>query len=152
MNNLSLIGRLTKDPELRYTNSGIAVCRFTLAVDKVLSKDKKMEAENKGQPTADFIGITAFGKTAELVSSYITKGQQLAVTGRIRTNSYDDKDGKRVFRTDVIADRVYFISNSNGNSNNNNNNNGANKEETPNYDDFGLGGDAFPLTDDDIPF
>ena len=153
MNNLSLIGRLTKDPELRYTNSGIAVCRFTLAVDKVLSKDKKMEAENKGQPTADFIGITAFGKTGELVSSYITKGQQLAVTGRIRTSSYDDKDGKRVFRTDVIADRVYFISNSNGNnSNNDNNNNGVNKEETPNYDDFGLGGDAFPLPDDDIPF
>ena len=152
MNNLDLIGRLTKDPDLRYTQSGMAVCRFTLAVDRGLSKDKKMEAENKGQSTADFIGVTAFGKTAELVSSYITKGQQLAITGRIQTSSYDDKDGKRVFRTDVIADRVYFISNSNGNSNNNNNNNGANKEETPNYDDFGLGGDAFPLQDDDIPF
>ena len=149
MNNLDLIGRLTKDPDLRFTTSGIAVCRFTLAVDRGLSKDKKMEAENKGQPTADFIGVTAFGKTAELVSSYITKGQQLAVTGRIQTSSYKGQDGKMAYRTDVIADRVYFISNSNGN---NKNNNGAKKEETPNYDDFGLGGDAFPLPDDDIPF
>lgn len=140
MNNLSLIGRLTKDPELRYTNSGMAVCRFTLAVDRGLSKDKKIEAENKGQPTADFIGITAFGKTGELVSSYMSKGQQLGITGRIQTSSYKGQDGKTVYRTDVIADRVYFISNGNGN----------NKKENAQVDDFGLGEDAIPL--DDIPF
>ncbi len=137
----SLIGRLTKDPELRYTQSGMAVCRFTLAVDRGLSKDKKMEAENKGQPTADFIGITAFGKTGELVSSYMSKGQQLGITGRIQTSSYKGQDGKTVYRTDVIADRVYFISNGNGNKN---------KTEQSQVDDFGLGEDAIPL--DDIPF
>lgn len=141
MNNLSLIGRLTKDPELRYTNSGMAVCRFTLAVDRGLSKDKKMEAENKGQPTADFIPITSFSKTAELVSSYMSKGQQLGITGRIQTSSYKGQDGKTVYRTDVIADRVYFISNGNGNKN---------KTEQSQVDDFGLGEDAIPL--DDIPF
>ena len=141
MNITSLIGRLTKDPELRYTNSGMAVCRFTLAVDRGLSKDKKMEAEQKGQPTADFIGITAFGKTGELVSSYMSKGQQLGITGRIQTSSYKGQDGKTVYRTDVIADRVYFISNGNGNKN---------KTEQSQVDDFGLGEDAIPL--DDIPF
>lgn len=141
MNILSLIGRLTKDPELRYTQSGMAVCRFTLAVDRGLSKDKKMEAENKGQPTADFIPVTAFGKTGELVSSYMTKGQQLGITGRIQTSSYKGQDGKTVYRTDVIADRVYFISNGNGNKN---------KTEQSQVDDFGLGEDAIPL--DDIPF
>lgn len=141
MNNLNILGRLTKDPELRYTQSRMAVCRFTLAVDRGLSKDKKLEAENKGQPTADFIGITAFGKTGELVSSYMSKGQQLAITGRIQTSSYDGQDGNRIYRTDVIADRVYFISNGNGNKN---------KTEQSQVDDFGLGEDAIPL--DDIPF
>ncbi|WP_055078406.1 single-stranded DNA-binding protein [Lagierella massiliensis] len=175
MNSVNLIGRLTRDPELRYAaGSGMAICRFTLAVDRGMSKDKKMEAEQKGQPTADFIGITAFGKTAELVSTYMTKGRELAVSGRIQTSSFDGQDGKRVYRTDVIADRIYFIGgsgqrNNQGNSNysqgNSNYNQGnQNFNQGNNYnkdigfsqdfpeDDFGLGGDAFPLNDDDIPF
>lgn len=151
MNNLDLIGRLTKDPELRYTNSGMAVCRFTLAVDRGLSKDKKADAERNNQPTADFIPIIAFGKTAELITNYITKGQQLGVTGRIQTSSYDNQDGNRIFRTDVIADRIHFIASGGNNKKQNNSNYNQKNQQYP-EEDFGLGGDAYPLQDDDIPF
>lgn len=152
MNSVNLIGRLTKEPELRYSQSGMAICRFTLAVDRGLAKDKKAEAENKGQPTADFIPVTAFGKTGELISTYVSKGQQLAVTGRIQTSSFDGQDGKRVFRTDVIADRIYFISGGNNGNSKQNTNNYQSDRNSQALDDYGLGGDAFPLTDDDIPF
>lgn len=152
MNNLDLIGRLTKEPELRYSQSGMAICRFTLAVDRGLAKDKKAEAERNNQPTADFIPVTAFGKTGELISTYVSKGQQLAVTGRIQTSSYDGQDGKRVFRTDVIADRIYFISGGNNGNSKQNTNNYQSDRNSQSLDDYGLGGDAFPLEDDDIPF
>ena len=151
MNSVNLIGRLTKDPETRHTQSGMAVCRFTLAIDRGLSKDKKADAESKGQPTADFISIIAFGKTAELITNYITKGQQLGITGRIQTSSYDNQDGNRVFRTDVIADRIHFIASGGNNKKQNNSNYNQKSKQYP-EEDFGLGGDAFPLQDDDIPF
>ena len=98
MNNVVLIGRLTKDPETRYSGE-TAVTTFTLAVDRPMSKDK----------TADFIRIVTFGKTAELCEKYLAKGRQVAIQGRIQTGSYEDKDGKRVYTTDVIADRVQFL-------------------------------------------
>ena len=98
MNNVVLIGRLTKDPETRYSGE-TAVTTFTLAVDRPMSKDK----------TADFIRIVTFGKTAELCEKYLAKGRQIAIQGRINTGSYEDKDGKRVYTTDVIADRVQFL-------------------------------------------
>ncbi|QQK08011.1 single-stranded DNA-binding protein [Miniphocaeibacter halophilus] len=161
MNNVILIGRLTRDPELRYTaGTGVAMCRFTLAVDRGLSRDKKMEMEQKGQPTADFIGCIAWGKTAELVANYLSKGRQVAIQGRIQTSSYDGQDGNRVYRTDVVAERVEFIG-SNPSSgqgmntgfnqvNNYNQNAGFNQDVSD--DNFGLGDDAFPLNDEDIPF
>ena len=110
INNCVLIGRLTKDPELRYLPNGnnTAVANFTLAVDRNLSKDKKEEAVRKGQPTADFINITAWGKTAELVNNYLNKGSQVAVQGRIQTGRYE-KDGQMIYTTDVIAERVEFL-------------------------------------------
>lgn len=98
MNNVVLIGRLTKDPETRYSGE-MAVTTFTLAVDRPMSKDK----------TADFIRIVTFGKTSELCEKYLAKGRQVAIQGRIQTGSYEDKDGKRVYTTDVIADRVQFL-------------------------------------------
>lgn len=162
MNNVVLIGRLTRDPELRYTSgTGYAMCRFTLAIDRGLSREKRMEMEQKGQPTADFISITSWGKTAELAANYLSKGRQVAVQGRIQTSSYEGQDGKRIYRTDVVAERVEFIggntSNSpaSGNSNFNqvgnfNQNLGFNQDL--NDDNFGLGDDAFPLNDEDIPF
>ena len=110
MNNVILIGRLTKDPELRYTNNqNLPVTTFTLAVDKGLSKDKKQEMEAKGQPTADFPMVVAFGKTAENVANYLAKGLLVAVRGRIQTRSYDDAQGQRRYVTEVLADNVEFI-------------------------------------------
>ena len=84
MNNVVLIGRLTKDAELKYLDTGTALVRFTLAVDKELSKDKRKEFETAGKPTADFINIIAWGKTAEAVAVYTSKGLKLAVQGRDR--------------------------------------------------------------------
>lgn len=100
MNNVQLIGRLTKDPEIRYTQSQTAVVSFTLAVDRRFKKD--------GEQTADFISCKAWNKTAEFVSKYFTKGKRMAVSGRIETGSYEGKNG-RVYTTEVIADNVEFV-------------------------------------------
>ena len=109
MNKVFLIGRLTKDPDLRYTQSGQAVVSFSLAVDRGLSKQKKQEMESMNRPTADFPRITVWGVQAENVSRYLKKGNQCAIDGKIQTGSYQDKDGKTVYTTDVVADRVEFL-------------------------------------------
>lgn len=109
MNKVFLIGRLTKDPELRYTQTGQAVVSFTLAVDKRLSRQKKQEMESQNRPTADFPRITVWGMQAENVSKYLRKGSQCAIDGRLETGSYQDKDGKMVYTTDVVADNVEFL-------------------------------------------
>ena len=107
MNNVVLIGRLTKDPELAYggQNSDIAVCRFTLAVDRP-TQDK----------AADFIRIVVFRKQAENAKQYLAKGRQCAVEGRIQTGSYKDREGKTVYTTDVVANRVEFLTKPNSGS------------------------------------
>ena len=141
MNNVVLIGRLTKDPELRYIpNSGAAVSTFTLAVDKQLSREKKQEMESRNQPTADFIRIVAWGKMAENCATYLAKGRLVAIQGRIQTGSYDDKDGKRVYTTDVVANNVEFLE-------------WGNKESKNSNNDSWDGMDGFyPTSNDDIPF
>ena len=100
MNKVVLMGRLTKEPEMRATQSNTAVCSFSLAVNRRFKQE--------GQPDADFINIVAWAKTAEFVGKYFTKGQQVGVIGRIQTRNYDDKDGKKVFITEVVAEEVYF--------------------------------------------
>lgn len=100
MNCVQLIGRLTRDPETRYSGE-TAVCHFTLAVNRQRSRD--------GEQQADFIRIVAFGKQAETVERYLSKGRQVAVNGRIQTGSYKDKDGRTVYTTDVIANNVEFL-------------------------------------------
>ena len=99
MNSCQIIGRLTKDPETRYTSSQMAVTRFTLAVNR--------QGKDKG---ADFIPIVVFGSTAEVCEKYLAKGKQVGVEGRIQTGSYEKQDGTKVYTTDVIANRVHFIS------------------------------------------
>lgn len=99
MNNVILIGRLVKDPELSYTQSQTAMCKFTIAVDR----------QSKEEKTADFIRIVVWGKQAENCDRYLYKGKQVAVNGRIQTGSYKDKDGKTVYTTDVIANNVEFL-------------------------------------------
>ena len=101
MNSVVLTGRLTRDPEVRYTQSQTAVASFTLAVDRPFSRDR----ENN----ADFIRITAFGKSAEFAEKFLNKGRLVGVSGRIQTGSYQDKDGKTVYTTDVVADRIEFL-------------------------------------------
>lgn len=109
INNCMLIGRLTRDPELRYTQSGTATAQFTLAVDRNLSREKRQEMESKGQLTADFIRVIAWGKTAELCGNYLSKGKMTAVTGRIQTGSYTNQQGQVVYTTDVMAENIKFL-------------------------------------------
>lgn len=102
MNKVILIGRLTKDPELRFTPSGVAVSTVVLAVDrKVFSKDQE-----KG---TDFIQVIIWGKQAEATANYISKGCKFGVCGRIQTRNYNDKDGNKKYVTEVIAEEVSFI-------------------------------------------
>ena len=110
MNNVILIGRLIKDVELRYTQSSNATyARFTIAVDRGMSKDKKQEAEANGQQTADFINIVVWGKQAENCQKYLQKGRNVAIQGRLQSGSYTAQDGTRRFVTEVWAERVQFI-------------------------------------------
>lgn len=101
MNNVILIGRLTRDAELSYTTTQTAICKFTLAVDR----PTRMTEEK----TADFIRVTVFGTQAENCNRYLKKGHKCAVNGRIQTGSYKDRDGKTVSTFDVIANNVEFL-------------------------------------------
>lgn len=113
MNKIELLGRLTRDPELRYTPSGTAVTRFTLAVNRKLSKEKREKAERNNQPTADFISCLAWNKTAETLANHVRKADRLLIEGRIQTGKYDDKDGKTVYTTDVVVENMHFIESQN---------------------------------------
>jgi len=144
LNNVVLIGRLTKDPELRYIpNSGTPVSTFTLAVDKQLSKEKKQEMESRNQPTADFIRVVVWRRMAEVCANYLAKGRLTAVQGRIQTGSYEDKDGKRVYTTEVVANSVEFLE-------------WGDNDQSQNFDsqgsDFSDIEGFHPTDNDDIPF
>lgn len=103
MNSVNLTGRLVRDPELRYTQSQMAICSFTLAVDRQRKKD-----DPNAQP-ADFPRCIAFGKTAENMHKFLHKGSKVGVEGRIQTGSYKKQDGTTVYTTDVIANHVEFL-------------------------------------------
>ena len=109
MNNVGLTGRITKDLELKYTQNGKAYCRFTLAVDRGLSKEKKQEAEANGQPTVDFINCVAWGKVAETINRYTAKGKKVLVYGSIETGSYTVQDGSKRYTTDVLVKRIEIL-------------------------------------------
>lgn len=135
MNKVVLIGRTTKSPELRYApGTGTAVCRFTLGVNRPYKKDE-----------TDFINCVAFGKIAETIAQYVLKGRQVAITGSIRTGSYENNAGNKIYTTDVVLDGFEFI----GNSNNNQGNSGAwNQSE-----DTGMGfGVEEPIDEGNMPF
>lgn len=136
MNNVILIGRLTNSPELRYTqgNNQMAVCKFNLAIDR--GKDSK--GNDKG---ADFPRVTVFGKQGENASKYLEKGRLVAIQGRIQTGSYKDKEGKTVYTTDVIAEKVKYLEYS-GNANNQDNES-APLEESP-LEDFAVLNEQVP--------
>lgn len=138
MNNVVLIGRMVKEPELRYSQDGSkCFARFTLAIDRGLSKEKKEEAESKGQQTADFINIVVWNKQAENCQKFLSKGKNVAIQGRIQTGSYTAQDGTRKYTTDVLAERVQFID-------------WGDKKTSDNQDTMPFG--VFSETDEEIPF
>lgn len=133
MNKVILMGRMAADPETRYTQNNTAMTRFKIAVNRQIKQE--------GQPTADFFQITAWGKTAEFVQKYFTKGQQVLVEGNLRNNSWTDKDGNKRYSDDIHAEKVYFADSKK--SNDNSNDNKTYTEPAP-Y--------QFSENDEDLPF
>lgn len=101
MNTVQLVGRFTRDPDIRYSDNGKTIARFTIAVDRRFKSDNG--------PTADFISCVAWGKTAEFIEKYFCQGQRIGLTGRIQTGSYTNKDNVKVYTTDVVAEAVEFV-------------------------------------------
>lgn len=108
MNNVILMGRLTRDPELKYSQAGKAYCRFTVAVNRDFNKDE-----------ADFINCLAFGKTAETIAEWLGKGRRIALQGRIQTGNYENKNGDKVNTFEVVADRFEFVDSAKSDTNKN---------------------------------
>ena len=157
MNNVVLVGRLTRDPELRTTPNGIATCQISLAVNGLPNQN--------GERTTDFINVQVWRRQAENVSKYCAKGSQVGVVGRIRTRSYDANDGTKRYVTEVVADNITFLGSKSGNSTGSN---GGFVDAMPDYntvsqpsyssstdltdDPFKDFGSEVVLSDDDLPF
>ena len=161
MNRVVLVGRLTRDPDLRYTPNGVAVSNFTIACNRSFkTKD--------GEQEADFINCVAWRKTAESLANYQKKGNMIGVDGRLQSRTYDDKDGKKVFVTEVLAESIQFLE-----SKGTQNNNGQSQQSSPydynqqsqqqsNYqaaqqkhqpeNPFAGNGEQINIQDDDLPF
>jgi len=149
LNRVILIGRLTKDPELRYTPAGVAVTQFTLACDRPFTN-------NQGEREADFIPIVTWRQLAETCANYLRKGRLTAVEGRLQVRSYDNNEGRRVYVTEVIADNVRFLeSNRNDDSGSYGGRENAARDYSRNdsrQDPFANDGSPIDLSDDDLPF
>ncbi len=149
MNSVSLVGRLTKDPELRFTATGKAVATFSLAVNRTFSKSDE----------ADFFNIVTWQKTAENCANYLAKGQQVAVLGRLQSRSYENKEGKRVFVVEVVANEVEFLERREKSGGSSSNSQSYQKQDKPkdsknDIDTSDVDLDEFQAIDDDedIPF
>ena len=161
INKVFLIGRLTRDPELRTTNSGVPVVSFTVAVNRTFTS-------NSGEREAEFINCIAFNKQAENLNRYIRKGGLVGVEGRIQTRSYTGQDGSRRYVTEVVADNVEFLGSKNSSSNSNNMSVPASNNAGPTPYDFGSApepkgtdvdsnpfadfGNSIEISDDELPF
>ena len=143
MNKVILVGRLTKDPELRTTTSGKSVATFTVAIDRKFKQD--------GQPDADFFNIISWGRQAEVISQYLGKGRQIALTGRLQTRSYNAQDGSKRYVTEVVLEEFDFIGSKQKNEAQTHETLVKTQEGTESFD---LGDDDFYLKadDDDVPF
>ncbi|HAC1445693.1 TPA_asm: single-stranded DNA-binding protein [Listeria monocytogenes] len=159
MNRVILVGRLTKDPDLRYTPAGAAVATFTLAVNRTFTNQQ-------GEREADFINCVVWRKPAENVANFLKKGSMAGVDGRVQTRNYEGNDGKRVYVTEIVAEIVQFLepklnavegSTPNNNQNeanySNNNKNGSYRaSSSQNSDSFANEGKPIDISDDDLPF
>ena len=154
MNKVFLIGRLSRDPELRHTTSGTAVCQINIAISRPVTQGR--------EPETDFINVVVWNKQAENVARYLSKGRQIAIEGRIQTRNYDNNEGKRTYVTEVIASNVEFL----GSSNDNNRTNNSNQfDENPfdamepamsttsiDNDPFASFGEKVEISDNELPF
>ncbi len=148
INRVVLVGRLTRDPEPRHTKSGVAVTRFTLAVNRNYTNQQ-------GEREADFINITTWRGLAENVAKYTRKGALVGVEGRLQVTTYENQEGKTVWSTEVVADDVRFLESKNsraGDSDFVGNNTGYNQNRISNEDPFASAGKPIDLSDDDLPF
>ncbi|HEY0827280.1 MAG TPA: single-stranded DNA-binding protein [Bacilli bacterium] len=154
LNRVILIGRLTKDPELRYTASGVAVTQFTLAVDRPFSNQQN-------EKEADFLNIVTWRQLAETCANYLRKGRLTAVEGRIQIRNYENNEGKKVYVTEIIADNVRFLESSGGNREEGSGAGSGSKNQSPtrsqgndrgNQDPFADDGKPIDISDDDLPF
>ena len=157
INRAVLTGRLTRDPELRTTQSGLSVAAFNLAVDRQYSN-------SQGKRDADFVSCVIWRKAAENFCNFTSKGSLVGIDGRIQTRNYDDKDGKKVYVTEVVVDNFALLESKKDRQNNNtgsyasnsgnyskNKNNGANYDNNS-QDPFNTAGDSIDISDDDLPF
>lgn len=155
MNRVVLVGRLTKDPELKYTPSGVAVCNFTLAVNRNFTNAE-------GEREADFLNIVVWRRPAENSANFLKKGSLAGVDGRIQTRNFEGQDGNRVYMTEVVAESVQFLepraaNNGNGGGNQQQQQNRSQNNNTNNYtrvdeDPFANDGQPIDIGDDDLPF
>jgi single-strand DNA-binding protein len=155
MNKVFLIGRLSRDPELRHTGSGTAVCQINVAISRPVSQGS--------EPQTDFINVVVWNKQAENVAKYLAKGRQVAIEGRIQTRNYDNNEGKRTYVTEVIASNVEFLGSANDNNRTTNNSNGfeSNPFDTMepvmdttsvDNDPFASFGEKVEISDSELPF
>jgi len=152
MNKVFLIGRLSRDPELRHTSNGTAVCQINVAISRPVAQGK--------DPETDFINVTVWNKPAENVAKYLSKGRQIAIEGRIQTRNYDNNEGKKVYVTEVIASNVEFL----GSASDNNKTVSEPVEENPfdadvpteganvDNDPFASFGEKVEISDNELPF
>jgi single-strand DNA-binding protein len=153
LNRIILIGRLTQDPEMKYTNSGKAVATFNLAVDR----DRK---NANGEKETDFIRVVVWQKLAELVAQYLHKGRLASVEGRLQIRQYEDKEGRKVRVAEVIADGVQFLDKGSDNGNGSSNHASvpqqggrSSQSSSMSYNDpFSDDGGTIDISDDDLPF
>lgn len=149
INRVVLVGRLTKDVDLKYTPSGVAMARFTLAVNRTFK-------DASGEQQADFINIVVWRKQAENTANYLKKGSLAGIEGRIQTGSYEGQDGKRIYTTDVVADSVQFLEPKNGQATQNNASNDHQRSRSeyqqPQSDPFTNKDGPVEVQNDDLPF
>jgi single-strand DNA-binding protein len=144
LNRVILIGRLTRDPELRYTPSGVAVTQFTLAVDRPFTGQG-------GEKEADFLPIVTWKQLAELCANHLKKGRLTAVEGRIQIRNYENNEARRIYVTEIVADNVRFLDSGNG-DNSRRSNNQSPPPRNNNQDPFHDDGKPIDIGDDDLPF
>ncbi|TLQ07592.1 single-stranded DNA-binding protein [Marinilactibacillus psychrotolerans] len=144
INNVVLTGRLTAEPELKYTGSGTAVISFNLAVDRIFKNAQ-------GERETDFVNCVAWRKTAELIANNLRKGSLFGVVGRIQTRNYTNNDGKKVYVTEVVCESVQFLESKNSNQHSDNN---QNSRKSPDFDEdpFEKNDDPITIDDDSLPF